>query len=89
MTSIEVYQWSEVIGNFLPMLTYCQRIGLALYSLGPVLAELCMLSKVAERLEWIGKADSIERRMQRFIANPRIKGGEVQGTWARRLDGCR
>lgn len=38
MTSAEVYQWSEVIGKQLPMLRYWQRIGLALFSLGVVLA---------------------------------------------------
>lgn len=83
MTSREVYQWSEEIGKQLGMLTYWQRIGLALYSLGMVLAERCTLSKVAERLGWAGKADSLERRMQRFIANPRIKVGEIQVAWAR------
>lgn len=83
MTSREVYQWSEEIGKQLGMLTYWQRIGLALFSLGVVLAERCTLSKVAERLGWAGKADSIERRMQRLIANRGIEIGAVQVAWAR------
>lgn len=83
MTSEAVYQSSTVIGKQLPMLRYWQRIGLALFSLGVVLAERCTLSKVAERLGWAGKADSIERRMQRFIANQGIEVRRVQVAWAR------
>ncbi len=82
MTSREVYLWSEIIGKRLPLLGKWQRFGLALFSLGVVLAERCTLSKVAEQLGILGKADTLERRLQRFLANPALVVQELQVAWA-------
>jgi hypothetical protein len=48
-----------------------------------ILAESCVLSKVAEHLPWFGKADSLERRFQRFVSDGRLRMGKVQSQWAK------
>lgn len=68
MSQRELYQWSEEIRKHLPLKKW-QALGLALFSIGIVLAERCTLSKVAEKLVWRGKADSVERQFQRLLAN--------------------
>jgi hypothetical protein len=49
-----------------------QALNLAILSFGIVLARSCTLSIVAERLWVLGKADTVERRVQRFLSNSRI-----------------
>lgn len=46
--------------------------GLALFSFGVARAQRCTLTKVAEQLERVGKVDTVERRLQRFLSNPRV-----------------
>jgi hypothetical protein len=43
-----------------------------MFSIGVVLSERSTLTKIAEKLWMFGQADSIERRLQRWIANGRI-----------------
>lgn len=76
-----LYQWSVEIARWFPVLKQWQVLGLALWSVGIVLSERCTMSKVAEHLLWMGKADSVERRLQRFVANGRIVMDEVMGLW--------
>lgn len=80
MSQRELYQWSEEIRKHLPLKKW-QALGLALFSIGIVLAERCTLSKVAEKLVWRGKADSVERQFQRLLANPRLKVEALFGRW--------
>jgi hypothetical protein len=47
-------------------------LGLALYSYGVVLARQCAPSRVAEKLSGVGKADRVQRRLERFLHNSRI-----------------
>lgn len=83
MSQEQLYQWSEVIGKHLPSLKKWQALCLALSSLGVVLAERCTLSKVSEKLVMVGKADSIERRLQRWLSNGRLDIARLQSEWTR------
>lgn len=79
----QLYQWLERIREGLPHLSKPQAVVLAIFSLGVVMAERCATSKVAERLSWLGKADSLERRLQRFLSNSRISCETCCRAWSR------
>lgn len=79
MSRTQLYQWRDEIQQQLGLKKW-QALGIALLSLGIVLAERCTLSKVAEKLGWCGKADSIERRLQRLLDN---EGLDVEGLFTR------
>ena len=81
MNSQQLYQWIEQVANDFPVLGKWQAKGLALFSAGVVLAERCTLSKVAEKLLLVGKPDSLERRLQRWIANPRLDQKAMSRCW--------
>jgi len=83
MRQKQLYQWYERIREGLPHLSKPQAIVLAMFSLGVVLAERCGTSKVAERLGWLGKADSLERRFQRFLSNARLSGEACCRAWSK------
>lgn len=72
MSPATVYQWMDEIARHLPNLGKWQVKGLALFSLGVLWSEHSALTKVAEKLGMFGQADSLERRFQRWISNPRI-----------------
>lgn len=72
MRQKQLYQWFESIREGLPHLSKPQAMVLAIFSMGVVLAEHCAANKVAEHLGWLGRADSLERRFQRFLNNNRI-----------------
>jgi hypothetical protein len=78
----EVYQWCKEIHARLPLSKW-QALGLAVLSLGVVLSERSTLSKMAEKLGMMGKADSVERRAQRWLSNPRIVLRKCCQAWAR------
>jgi hypothetical protein len=66
MSQPEVFcRWSSTISNRFPHLSQPQARVLALYSLGLPRAEHCALAV-------LGKPDTVERRLQRFLSNPRI-----------------
>jgi hypothetical protein len=67
-----LYHWKESIAKRFSFLSKPQRGLLAVFSAGVTLARCCTLARVAEALWWLGKPDSGERRLQRFLANPRI-----------------
>jgi hypothetical protein len=81
MNSQQLYQWMEQVSNSFPHLGKWQAEGLALFSAGVVLAERCTLSKVAEKLLMVGKPDSLERRLQRWIGNPRLDSAALSHCW--------
>src|SRR5512139_3139733 len=66
-----VYGLYEQIVKYLPLKKW-QGLNLAALSAGVVEARSCWLSVVAERLGVLGKADSVERRLQRFVGNQRV-----------------
>jgi hypothetical protein len=72
---------SGQVQNDFPVLGKWQAKGLALFSAGVVLAERCTLSKVAEKLLLAGKPDSLERRIQRWIANGRLDVEAMSRCW--------
>jgi hypothetical protein len=56
---------------------------LAGLSLGIVAGRNCTLSTVAEHLGCLGKADSVERRIQRWLNNEHIQSEAVQSAWVK------
>jgi hypothetical protein len=72
MSQQQVYQWTTEIARWMPHLGKWQVKGLALFSLGVIWSEHSALTKVAEKLGGFGTPDSLERRFQRWVSNPRI-----------------
>lgn len=72
MSLEEVYNWQSRIREMLRDLGYWQSLVLAMYSLGMVLARQNAPSKVSEKLGVMGKADTVQRRLERFIDNARV-----------------
>lgn len=73
-----LYQWIELIRTQFTNLNKWQATGLALFSFGVVQAEHCQISKVAEALAGVGKLPSLERRLRRWLANPRL---DLEACW--------
>ena len=67
-----VYQWYRTIARQMPVLSKPQAVVLAAFSWGVALSRRCTLRTVAEALPRLGKPDTVERRLQRFVANPRV-----------------
>ncbi len=79
-----LYQWSEVVGEALSLgKRPAQR--LSVFSVGVVWSERCTLSKVGERLAGVLgiQMDSVQRRLQRTLEDPKLKRQEVQRVWAK------
>src|SRR5215217_1575240 len=82
MNHEQVYQWMDQIQQHLGLGKW-QSLGLAAFSLGVMETRCCTLSIVAEGLGLMGKADSVERRLQRWLDNERLARTEYQGAWAK------
>ena len=67
-----IYHWFRKVAKAFPSLTKPESRVLALFSFGLARAQRCTLTKVAEQLESAGKVDTVERRLQRFLDNPKI-----------------
>lgn len=72
MNSLLLYQWNEMIDKHFPELGRWQKRTLASLSYGMVAAENCRLRIVAKELTGKANASSMERRLQRWMANERI-----------------
>ena len=72
MNSTILYQWDEMIDKGLPKLGRWQKRMLARFSYGVVLAQSCGLNTVARHLTGRANASSLERGLQRFLANERV-----------------
>jgi hypothetical protein len=83
MSQAELYQWVKQISEIFRGLGYWQMLGLALYSYGVVLARQCTPNKVAEKLGMMGKVKSMERRLERWLANERLNWGACCREWSR------
>lgn len=78
-----VYQWQAQIAAHLPQLGFWQSLNLALYSLGMVLARHNAATRVSEVLGVVGKPESVRRRLERFLANPRLDWQYGCQQWSR------
>jgi hypothetical protein len=78
MNQTLLYQWIELVRTQFTNLNAWQATNLALFSFGVVLAEHCRISKVAEGLAFFGRITSLERRLRRWLANPRF---DLEACW--------
>jgi hypothetical protein len=72
-----LYQWGETLKPVFPQLSVPQVLLLALFSFGMALAQDCRLRQVALALSFLGKPDTVERRLQRFLDNALLCGKKV------------
>ena len=80
MSPKEVYQLYGQIREHLKCLGHWQALTLALYSMGVVIAEKCIPSKVSEKCGAFGTPQTVQRRLERWLANERINWfGTVRG----------
>ena len=84
MSSVLCEAWQKQVQEFFTSLHGHQSKTLAWFVLGAIRAQSVVLPQVAEALlaESEAKASSIERRLERFLSNPRI---DVEETWEQLL----
>lgn len=84
MSSVLCEAWQKQVQEFFTSLHGHQSKTLAWFVLGAIRAQSIVLPQVAEALlaESEAKASSIERRLERFLSNPRI---DVEETWEQLL----
>jgi hypothetical protein len=80
MNEAQLYQWMGQIQTNLGFGKW-QSLTLAGFSLGVMETRRCTLSIVSEGLGLLGKADSVERRLQRWLANKQLQREVVQARW--------
>ena len=78
-----LYQWTEEIRKNMPNLSKPQAKVLAAFSVGIAKEEGCGLSAAAKKLPFVGNPATVERRIQRFIANDGIDHAESCRAMAR------
>jgi Transposase DDE domain len=83
MSLEELYNWQGRIREMLGELGYWQSLVVAMYSMGMVLARQSAPSKVSEKLGVVGKADSVQRRLERFVDNGRVNWRQCCVAWSR------
>jgi hypothetical protein len=81
MNSELLYQWKEAIDKSFPEMGRWQKTGLGLLSYGMVLAQSSTLSQVAMHLTLGEQPNSMERRLQRWLANPLIQMEKLFEWW--------
>ncbi len=80
MNPEQLYQWMETLQHRLQLGKW-QALTLAGFSLAVMVSEKCQVTRVAETLSEWGKADTVERRLQRWLNNPRIVIADCQTRW--------
>jgi hypothetical protein len=83
MNSLLLYQWNEMIDKHFPHLGRWQKQTLASLSYGMIAAESCRLGKIAQKLTGKADASSMERQLQRWIANERLVMRVIFKWWIR------
>src|SRR5258708_32876410 len=78
----ELYQWMRPLKQIFVELGTWQVLGLAMYSYGVVLARQCAPSKVSEKLALVGQAKTVQRRLERWLANERIDWLKCCEAWS-------
>lgn len=72
MNSPILYQWNEMIDKAFPKMGRWQKQMLARFSYGVLVAHSCTLTVVAKQLTGRADASSLERGLQRWLANDRL-----------------
>jgi hypothetical protein len=80
MNSLPIYHTLTTILTSLPLSTKLKRVT-RLFTLGVLAAGSCRLADIARALSPFGSLDSQSRRLQRFLANPRLEGDALQSAW--------
>jgi hypothetical protein len=83
----QIYTWREQIAQHFADLGAWQTLNLAIYSLGMMVARHCSPSRVSEKLGMLGKPSTVQRRLERWIANGRIDIRLSCQSWSRWLLG--
>ena len=81
MSQILFYQWFQELRIRFSELKQWQAHGMAMISYGIIKARKAQASLIAEELPEFGTASAVERRLQRWMANPRIKMENVFASW--------
>lgn len=76
-----LYQWNAMIDKGFPNMGHWQKRSLGLLSYGILLAQSCTLSKVCQHLTGKAENGSLERGLQRWLANERIEIGSLLRLW--------
>lgn len=83
MSLEELYHWQGAVRSAFAHLGCWQGLGLALYSYGVIQARQCAPSRVAEKLALVGKADTVQRRLERWLDNDRLDWQTCCQAWSR------
>ena len=83
MNSTILYQWNEMIDKAFSHLGRWQKQTLALFSYGVLGAQSCTLSVVCRQLSGQAENSSLERRLQRWLANDRLQVRPLLDSWVR------
>ena len=67
-----LYQWMNIIQVHFKNLKKPQAVMLAIFSFGVVVSRSSQRSKIAEELAQLGKIPTVEKRLRRWLSNPRI-----------------
>lgn len=81
MNSLPIYHILASILKSLPVSIKLERVT-RLFTLGILAASSCHLLEVARSLSPFGSLDGQYRRLQRFLANPRLERFALQKAWA-------
>ena len=79
-----LYHWHHEVERRMPQLSKPLVKVLSGFSFGVAAARCCTLNAVAEAVPALGKPDTVERRLQRFLANPRLdwaQGCQALAAW--------
>ena len=67
-----LYHWHLEVERRMPQLSKPLVKVLSGFTFGVAAAQCCTLNAHAEAVPALGKPDTVERRLQRFLANPRV-----------------
>lgn len=83
MSLEQIYTWRGQIAQQFENLGSWQALGLAIYSVGMMMARHCSPSRVSEKLWMVGKPSTVQRRLERWVANGRIDIRVCCQSWSR------
>ena len=84
MNSLPLYHSLNEIVKALPLACKIKRV-LQAFTLGVVATQSCRLGSIALALRPLGQAASQYRRLQRFLANPRVEIATLQDAWIQQV----